>query len=186
MHRLARVIPVVVTLFVILVVAILVTKSRTARVESAAPDPARADLRIKQVEIEEHSGAVHWRLTADQALVFDQEGRTALKNVSVVVRDRDRQWTIRADEGDVWNREGNRRDVEVRDHVIVTTDDGVELRTTVLRWDSAGRRLWTDAPVRLVRQENVIEGRSFELQIPEETAVISGPVRATLVADRRR
>jgi len=56
----------------------------------------------------------------------------------------------------------------------------------VLRWDSAGRRLWTDAPVRLVRQENVIEGRSFELQIPEETAVISGPVRATLVADRRR
>lgn len=186
MQRLARVIPVVVTLFVILVVAILVTRSRTERVESAAPDPARADLRIKQVEIEEQSGAVRWRLTADQALVFDQEGRTALKNVAVVVRDRDREWTIRADEGDVWNREGKRRDVEVRNQVIVTTDDGIELMTSVLRFDSDSQRLWTDAPVRLVRQENVIEGRSFELQISEETAVITGPVRATLAADRRR
>ena len=186
MQRLARVIPVVVTLFVVLVVAILVTKSRSARVESAAPDPARADLRIKQVEIEEQSGAVRWRLTADQALVYDQEGRTALKNVSVVVRDRDRQWTIRGLEGDVWNREGKRRDVELRNQVVVTTDDGVELMTTVLRWDSTSRRLWTDAPVRLVRQGNVVEGKSFDMQMAEEVTVITGPVRATLVAARRR
>jgi LPS export ABC transporter protein LptC len=186
MQRLARVIPVVVALFVILVVAILVTKSRTASVESAAPDSARADLRIKEVEIEEQSGSVRWRLKADQALVFDQEGRTALKKVDVVVRDRDRQWTIRAEEGDVWNREGKRRDVEVRKNVVVTTDDGLELSTTVLRWNSEDQRLWTDAPVRLVRRGNVVEGRSFDLHMTEETAVITGPVRATFLADRRR
>lgn len=186
MQRLARVIPVVVAVFVVLVVAMLVTKSRSARVESTAPDPARADLRIKEVEIEEQSGSVRWRLKADQALVFDQEGRTALKKVFVLVRDRDRQWTIRAEEGDVWIRAGKRRDVEVRNSVVVTTDDGLQLETTVLRFNSEEQRLWTDAPVRLVRQGSVVEGRSFDLHMTEETAVVTGRVHATFLGDRRR
>jgi LPS export ABC transporter protein LptC len=186
MQRLARIIPVVVGVFVILVVAILVTKSRSARVESAAPDPARADLRIKEVEIEEQAGNVRWRLKSDQALVFEQEGRTALRNVNVVVRDKERQWTIRAEEGDVFQRDGKKRDVEVRKNVVVTTDDGIQLETTVLRWNSEERRLWTDAPVRLARQGSVIEGKSFDFRMTEDNATVTGRVRATFVAGSRR
>jgi LPS export ABC transporter protein LptC len=186
MQRLARVIPVVVAVFVILVVGLLVTKSRTVRVETAAPDPARADLRIKEVEIEEQSGNVRWRLKADQALVFEQEGRTALKTVNVVVRDRDRQWTIRAEEGDVFQREGKRRDVEVRQNVVVTTDDGLQIETTVLRWNSEDGRLWTDEPVKLVRQGITVEGKAFDLRMGEENATVTGRVHATFVAGKRR
>lgn len=186
MQRLARVIPVVVAVFVILVVGILVTKSRTVRVEPAAPDPARADLRIKEVDIEEQSGNVRWRLKSDQALVFEQEGRTALKNVNVVVRDLDRQWTIRAEEGDVFQREGKRRDVEVRKNVVVTTDDGLQIETTVLRWNSEERRLWTDEPVKLVRQGSTVEGKALDLRMSEENATVTGRVHATFVASRRR
>jgi LPS export ABC transporter protein LptC len=186
MQRLARVIPVIVAVFVILVVAILVTRSRTARVESAAPDPHRADLRIKDVEIEEQAGSVRWRLKSDQALVFEHEGRTTLKNVNVVVRDKEREWTIRAGEGDVFQREDKRRDVEVRDQVVVTTDDGVQLETSVLRWDSEGKRLWTDAPVKLVSQGSVVEGKAFDLRIAEDNATVSGRVHATFLPGKRR
>ncbi|MBI1733787.1 MAG: LPS export ABC transporter periplasmic protein LptC [Candidatus Rokubacteria bacterium] len=185
MHRLARIIPIVVAVFVIVVVAMLVTKSRTERVEPAAPDPAGADLRIKEVEIEEQSGSVRWRLKADQALVFESEGRTALRNIAVVVRDGEREWTIRAAEGDVVQRAGKRRDVEVRKDVVVTTSDGMRLETTVLRWNSEDQRLWTDAAVKLVRQGSVVEGKAFELRMADETATLTGRVRATFALGSR-
>jgi LPS export ABC transporter protein LptC len=172
--------------FVIIVIAMLVTKSRSTRVETPAPDPAGADLRIKEVEIEEQAGSVRWRLKADQALVYEQEGRTSLRNIAVVVRDREREWTIRADEGDVVQREGKRRDVEVRNGVVVTSDDGMRLETTVLRWNSQDQRLWTDAPVKLVRQGSVIEGKAFELRMADETATLTGRVRATFAMDAQR
>ena len=105
---------------------------------------------------------------------------------NVVVRDKERQWTIRADEGDVFQREGKRRDVEVRNNVVVTTDDGVQLETTVLRWDSEEHRLWTDAPVKLMRQGSVVEGTSFDLRMNEDNATVNGRVRATFLASKRR
>lgn len=186
MHRLARTIPIVVAVFVIVVGVMLVTKSRNARVESAAPDAAGADLRIKEVAIEEQAGSVRWHLKADQALVFETEGRTALRNIAVVVRDGEREWTIRADEGDVVQREGKRRDVEVRKDVIVTTSDGMRLETTVLRWSSVDQRLWTDAPVTLIRQGSVVDGKGFELRMADETATLTGRVRATFALDARQ
>lgn len=179
MHRLARTVPVVVALFVVFLVTLLVARSRTAPVVSAPPGgPARADLSIKEVAIEEQSGSVRWQLKAEQALVYDRDRRTSLRNIAVVVHDRDKSWTIRADEGDVWEREATRRDVEVRRNVVVTSYDGSRLETSVLRWDSGGRRLWTRAPVRLVRSGGVVNGTGFELTTDNETVTVSR-VRAT-------
>lgn len=197
MHRLARIVPVVVGLFVLLVVALLLTaKSRTA-VESTATAAmaSTADLRIKEVEIEEQTGTVRWRLKAEQALVYERERRTSLRKISVIVHDRDRMWTIVADEGDVHERGPERpaagperraregasaaverasrvRDVEVRHNVVVTSSDGYRLETNQLHWDGAGRRLWTDAPVRLTREGTDIQGVTFELLTGEERATI--------------
>jgi LPS export ABC transporter protein LptC len=185
MQRLARFVPIVVVLFVVLVAAVLVTRSRSARVESQAP-PSAADLSIKEVEIEEQSGGVRWHLKADQALVFEDEGRTSLRNIQVVVRDKDREWTIRADEGDVVQRAAKRRDVEARRNVVVTSSDGMRLETTVLRWDAEGKRLWTDRPVRVVRAGSIIEGKAFDLRMHDETATINGRVRAQFEQDGMR
>jgi LPS export ABC transporter protein LptC len=186
MQRLARIIPIVVAVFVILVATMLVTKSRTAHVESAAPDPARADLRMKEVEIEEQSGNVRWRLKADQALVFQEEARTALRNVDVVVHDKEREWTIRADEGEVVEKVPKVRNVEMRHNVVVTTNDGMRLETTVLHWNGADKRLWTDAPVRIVRGQSVVNGTGFELRTADEVATVTGRLRATFAEEARR
>lgn len=185
MHRLAHVLLVVVALFVTVVVATLVAKSRTASVESAQPRAA-ADLHIKEADIEEQSGTVRWRLKAEQALVFETEGRTALRKISVVVHDKDRSWTIVGDEGDVREPRPRMRNVEVRKNVVLTSNDGLRLETTVLRWESAAKRLWTDAPVRLIRESAVVDGTAFELHMGDETATVHGRVHATFsTADRR-
>jgi LPS export ABC transporter protein LptC len=183
MNRLARVLPFGVGLFVVAVVAfMLVAKSRTTLQEPASPPSGSsgADLRMKEVEIEEQSGSVRWRLTAEQALVFEREGRTFLRKISVLVHDEDRTFTIVADEGDVRERAPRVRDVEVRNNVVVTSSDGYRLATTVLRWDGAGRRLWTDVPVTLTRDGTVIQGKTFELLTGDERSTMRG-VRVTFV-----
>jgi LPS export ABC transporter protein LptC len=189
MHRLARVVPIVVGLFTALLVVLLVmAKSRTApppeRIPQAA-GAAGADLRMKEVEIEEQSGSVRWRLKAEQALVYEREGRTSLKKISVVVYDRDRTWTIAADEGDVRDRAPRIKDVEVRENVVVNSSDGYRLETSLLRWDGEGRRLWTDVPVTLTRAGTVIRGSTFELTTGDERATMQR-VQAVFALERAR
>src|SRR5882724_5959997 len=102
MHTLARVILAVVAVFVVVVTATLVIKSRSAPVEPmAGPAPAAADLQIKQVDLEEEAQGVRWRLKADQALMYDQAGLTKLLKLTAHIFQRERAWTIVGDEGDL-------------------------------------------------------------------------------------
>ena len=185
MQRLALGIVAFVGLFVVLVAATLVAKSRTAVVEPSGPTPSKADLQIKEVEIEEQSGGVRWRLKAEQAAVYDVEKRTTLRRIAVDVYDKDRSWTIVGDEGDVLQPAPRVRNVEVRKNVVVTSSDGMRLETSVLRWEGEGRRLWTDAPVRLLRNSTVIHGTAFELRMADDAATVKGPVHATFVSVSR-
>jgi LPS export ABC transporter protein LptC len=177
MHRLASRILIGVALFVVLVAGILVARSRSVRSEPAEPQPSPADLHIKQVEVrEESAGGGRWRLLADQASVFDQEGRTALRNVKVYVEDKDRRWMITGEEGDFFK---DRKDLEVRRNVVMVSEDGMRLETTVLRWRAADRHLWTDVPVRILRADGVvIDGTAFDANMNDEATLVKGRVHA--------
>jgi len=159
-RRLAGVILAVVAVFVVAVVGTLVLKSRAGRVEATGGAASGADLRIKEVELEEVSDGVRWRLRAEEALVFKPEGRTALKKIAV----------------DVFERAGN---VEIRRNVVLTSSDGLRLETSVLRWQGAERRLWTDAPVRLWRDGAVVSGTALDVRTRDDRTTVAGRVRAT-------
>jgi LPS export ABC transporter protein LptC len=176
MHRLARGILVFVGLFVLLVAGTLFARSRSARVESIGPAPSSADLRIKEVQLEEQSEGVRWQLRADQALVFEKEGKTTLRNVAVDVKEQDRAWTIVGDEGDLFEAS---RNFEVRKNVVLTSSDGLRLETTVLRWQGDTKRLWTDVPVTLYKADAVIRGTALSMLLGQEQTEVAGRVRAT-------
>lgn len=172
----------VVIVFVLVVAGILVTRSRTLRTESPDPAPSNADLSIKEVELHEESpGGSRWHLTADQASVFDAQGRTALRGVRVRVQGRDRVWTIQGEEGDFYRQTQN---LEIRNNVVMTSGDGFRLETSVLRWLGAERRLWTDAPVRIHRHGVVIDGSALDVLTREETTTVSGRVRAVFTGSQ--
>jgi LPS export ABC transporter protein LptC len=185
MRRLASRILVVVALFVVVVAGLLVTRSRTVPGEVASPGPApsAADLSIQDVELrEETAGGARWQLRAEQAQVFEPEGRTALRRLTVRVHHQGRTWTIVGDEGDVFPAS---RDFEVRRNVVLTADDGWRLETTVLRWNGAERRLWTDAPVRLSRPGSVVRGAGLVVSMDDEATTVQGPVTASFARERR-
>ena len=176
MPSLARALLIVVAAFVFAVGTTLVVRSWTARVESAGPEVSTADLRIKDVDLEEVTKGVRWQLRAEHALMYEQEGRTSLRNLTVRVFEKDRSWTILGEEGDL---EQKTKNVEIRKNVVITSSDGLRLDTSVIRWDADGQRLWTDAPVTLSREGSVIQGTAFEMTTEDETATIAGRVRAT-------
>lgn len=183
MHRLATRILLGVVLFVVVVVALLMARSRSASREVVGPPPSAADLSIHRVELqEETAGGPRWRLQADQAHVFEQEGRTALRRLTVHVQHQGRAWTIVGEEGDFFSTS---RDFEIRRNVVLTADDGLRLETSVLRWHGAERRLWTDVPVRLTRPGSVVHGTGLVVRIDDEATTVQGPVTARFVREPR-
>jgi len=181
MPNLARAILVIVAVFVVAVGITLVVRKRTAGVESLGPALSSADLRIKDVDLEEVTNGVRWRLRAEQALMYDQEGRTNLRNLTVRVFQKDRSWTILGDEGDLDQKTKN---VEVRKNVVITSSDGLRMDTNVIHWDADAQRLWTDEPVTLSRDGSVIQGTAFDMTTDDENATVAGRVRATFTRSR--
>ena len=175
MRRISFSILAAVGLFVVLVTGTLVMKSRAIRMEPAEPVTLKADYRIKGVQLEEESGNVRWTLVADQAEVFEAEGRTGLRRPVVDIHQPRRSWRVRGEEGDVLQKT---KDLEVRRDVVLVSNDGLRLETSVLRWQAAATRLWTDAPVRITRDGTVIEGSGLEVDMTQQTAKVKGRVRA--------
>jgi LPS export ABC transporter protein LptC len=178
MRRLAHVILAVVVAFVLVVAATLYARTRAREVEPVVgPAPVKADLNVKEVRIEEEAGKVRWRLTAEQALMWDEKGagRTELRRVNVEVDGPDRSWSIVGDQGEYLQKE---KKIELRGNVVVTTSDGLRLETDVLRWNGEERRLWTDAPVTLSSRGGRITGRTLEVAMSSDATTIGGRVRA--------
>ena len=184
MHTLARVILAVVAVFVVVVTTTLVMRSRAAPVEPlSGPPTSTADLQIKQVDLEEETQGVRWRLKADQALMYDQAGLTQLRKLTANIYQRERSWTIVGEEGDLDRTTNN---VEVRRNVVVTSDDGMRLETSVLRWDAEGKRLWTNEPVKLSRDGSTVSGSGLSVLMVDESTTVTGRVRATFVTGKKR
>jgi hypothetical protein len=79
------------------------------------------------------------------------------------------------EEGDL---ERETKNLEVRRNVVLTSDDGLRLETTVLRWHGGDRRLWTDVPVRIIREGAVIDGTALDVKMAEQATAIQGRVHA--------
>jgi LPS export ABC transporter protein LptC len=182
MHTLSGRIVIAVVLFVLLVVGLLIARSQAVRSEAVGPRPSDADLSIKEIQLQEQSAeGGRWQLVADHAEIFEQDHRTALRNVRVRVEDRDRIWTITGEEGDLFN---DTRNFEIRRNVVVTSDDGLRLETSVLHWRASDRRLWTKAPVRIVEDGAIIHGSGLEVDMSQEAATVTGRVHAAFPGGR--
>src|SRR5262245_61737738 len=171
-----------VVVFVLAVAGTLIAKSRVPPTDTAGSVASSADLRIKEAQIEEVTAGVRWRLKAEQALIFDTEGRTALRTIAVDVFERDRSWTIVGEEGDLFQATKN---LEIRKNVVLTSSDGVRLETNVLRWQGAEKRLWTDEQVRLSPKRALLDGTAYQVRMNEEYKTLEGRVHAVFQQERQ-
>ncbi|HLE44107.1 MAG TPA: LPS export ABC transporter periplasmic protein LptC [Methylomirabilota bacterium] len=173
------------TVFLVCFVALLVGlggmvawKVRT-RPAPAPPPPAQdADYRIRDIHINETlEGNLRWTLDADQAEVFDKEQRTVMKKVTVRVFSKDAVWTVTADEGVLDNQ---KRDMAVTGNVVVTSNDGLTIKTPELYWRNKERHLHTNQPVEIKRTGTTITARGLQVRMQDQQAVLERKVRVVI------
>lgn len=183
MQKLSLAILAAVGLFVLALAGVLILRGRHAQTDTGDLPPTRADYRIKEVYLQEKSDNVVWKLTADQAEVFEREGRTVLRRVTIAIQQPDRSWTVTGEEGDLTDAT---KDVVIRKRVALISSDGIRLETDHLRWDAREKKVWTDAPVTLYRHGAVVTGQGLESRLAEEWTVVKGRVRAIFSRARSR
>lgn len=182
MRKLPIVILGCVALFLTLVVGLLFTKARAPKRELLEPTQTKADYRIKEVHLqEEDRGRARWQLDADYGEVFEDQGKTVMKKVTIRINEPTRAWTVVGDEGQLVR---DTRDVELRGNVVVVSSDGLRMETNSLNWMAKEQRAWTDEPVTIWRNGIVVRGQGFESRINDEVTMVKGRVRATITTTK--
>ncbi len=182
MRRIPLVIVACVVVFLAVVTGVLVSRSRGAKAHPQEPSPSKADYRIKEVHLqEEDRGRGSWQLDADYGEIFEAQGKTYMKKVTIRINEPTRDWTVNSDEGDLLR---DSKDVELRGHVVVVASDGLRLETSRLNWMAKEQRVWTDQPVKIWRNGVVVQGQGFESGAKDGVTTIKGRVRATISRDQ--
>ena len=172
----------IVIIFLGVVAGVLLTRSRGAKAQPQEASPSKADYRIKEVHLqEEDRGRGSWQLDADYGEVFEAQGKTYMKKVTIRINEPTREWTVNSDEGDLLRES---KDVELRGNVVVVSSDGLRLETTRLNYMAKDQRVWTDQPVKIWRNGVVVEGTGFESGAKDGVTKIKGRVRATISRDQ--
>ena len=184
MNRLATGISLGVILFVTVVVGVLIVKGRRAPDTREELVSSQADQQIKEIHIQEDGklGAYRWSLDAEWAESFPGTGKTLLRKVTIGVEQPSRRWKVTSEEGDLIQ---GTKDVELRGNVVLVSSEGLRVETTVLRWDNAEGRAWTEQPVTIHRSGGVVTGTGLETRPSEEITLIHGRVSATFGGPKR-
>jgi LPS export ABC transporter protein LptC len=134
----------------------------------ADPPPAASppDLTLRQIHMmETRGGSSLWELWADRAEVREREGYAVLtrvqRPVEVVLYSSRGTLRCTADRATI---DLATKDVRLEGGIVARAEDGAELRTELLRWVTATRRIDTDQPVTLSRGAWQSRGRGLEAE----------------------
>ena len=115
--------------------------------------------------VETRSGSTLWEVRADRADVHEREGFTVLSRivrpVEVTLYSSQGQLVCTANRATLDLRT---KDVRLEGSVIGRSDQGTELKTELLKWVAASRRLQTDQAVTVSRGGLVTRGRGMEAE----------------------
>ena len=178
MDRAATGIAIGVILFVTVVIGVLIVRGHRASAPRQEAVSSQADQQIKEIHIQEDAkgGSYRWSLDAEQAESFPGTGKTVLQRVTIGLDEAGRRWKVTSDEGDLVQ---DTRDVELRGKVVLVSSEGLRVETTVLRWNNAEGRAWTDQPVTIYKGGGVVKGTGLEVRPTEEITLVHGRVTAT-------
>jgi LPS export ABC transporter protein LptC len=139
----------------------------------------KADLEVGNLFLtEEKAGTILWELSARIAQSFGKGGRTLLEDLRVTLYNRDgRTVTLKGDRGSI---DDKTRDIEVEGGILVTSSDGLSLRTESLQYKHEQREITTKAPVRIDGRGIRISGVGLLMDLATEEISILGGVESLI------
>lgn len=147
--------------------------------QSMSVPKIEADLEVGNLFLtEEKDGTVRWELKARIAQCFNKGNETLLEDLRV---------TLHKPDGGVVTLEGDRgrvdektRDMEVSGGVVVTSSEGICLRTRSLHYDHSHREISTEDPVRIDGKGVRISGVGLVMDLNREKISVLGGVETLI------
>jgi LPS export ABC transporter protein LptC len=149
------------------------------RGEGIAVRSSDADIRIENARyVETQDGRKEWELEADSAQYFKQRNLVVFDNVKVTFYSKDGiNYIMQGKQGRL--REDT-KDMDIEGDVVVTSDDGYELKTNSLKYSGALKQISTKDKVTFSGKNIKIEGKGFLADMATGRASVLADVRTVL------
>ncbi len=136
----------------------------------------KADLEAGNVFLaEEKEGNVLWELKARMAESFRKDNQTLLKDLKVKLYNQGgRVLTLTGDRGKINEQT---RDIQIEGGIVVTSTDGLCLKTQSLRYNHSQREITTDDPVEIDGRGVQTTGVGLRLDLANERISILRDVK---------
>jgi LPS export ABC transporter protein LptC len=141
--------------------------------------PNEADVRIQEfVYTEVGKENIRWEVKAKTAQYQKKINLALFNQVQIKWTSQDgRVFVMTGDEG---RMQTDTKDVEMKGHVVVTSDAGDRFSTDYLRYSDTQKIIYTDAPVVMENRHMRIQGIGLSILMTKGELLLSSDVRAKI------
>jgi len=141
--------------------------------------PDEADVRIQDfVYTEVGQENIRWEVKAKTAQYQKKLNLALFDHVQIKLTTQEgKVFHMTGDEG---RMQTDTKDVEIKGHVIVTSDTGDQFSTDYLRYSDAQKKIHTDAPVTMESRRMKIQGVGLSILMNKGELLVSSGVRAKI------
>lgn len=172
----------VIILMAVLVAAVTLavrqmTDGKKANIIKILPD--EADVRIQDfIYTEVGQDNMRWEIKAKSAQYQKKRSLALFDQVQIkLTTEAGRVFIMTGDKGEMLT---DKKDLEIKGHVIITSDAGDKFSTDYLRYSDGQKHIYTDAPVLMENKQMKIRGVGLSLFTDKGELTLSSAVRARI------
>jgi len=154
-----------------------VVGEKKANVLKILPDDV--DLRIQDfVYTEVGQDNIQWELKAKSAQYQKNKNLALLDQVHLkLTTNKGKVFIMTGDKGEMVT---DKKDFEIRGHVVIISDTGDKFMTDYLRYNDSGQKIFTDAPVMMENKRMKVKGGGLVIFIKAGELTLSPGVKAII------
>ncbi|MRR17739.1 MAG: LPS export ABC transporter periplasmic protein LptC [Deltaproteobacteria bacterium] len=141
--------------------------------------PNEADVRIQDfVYTEVGQDMIRWEVKAKSAQYQKRQNLAVFDQVEIKLTTKDGKiFMMKGDQGEMLT---DKKDVEIKGHVQITSSEGDRFTTDYLRYSDAQKRIYTDAPVAMESKRIKMRGVGLSILMNKGELTVSSDVKAEI------
>lgn len=141
--------------------------------------PNEADVRIQDfVYTEVGQDMIRWEVKAKSAQYQKKQNLALFDQVEIKLTTKDgRIFTMKGDKGEMLT---DKKDVEIKGHVQITSNEGDQFTTDYLKYSDAQKRIYTDAPVAMESKRIKMRGVGLSILMNKGELTVASGVKAEI------
>lgn len=141
--------------------------------------PNEADVRISDfVFTEVGQDDIRWEVKAKSAQYQKKQNLALFDQVQIKLTTKEgKVFIMTGDKGEMLT---DKKDVEIKGHVVITSDTGDKFSTDYLRYSDVQKKIYTDAPVVMEGNRMKIQGVGLSIFMNKGELILSSGVKAKI------